>query len=157
MRRATLPITALSVARPRTLGVIICAVALGACAPTFSDLQSARLAGPKRVEITPSYSSVSFSNEGEREKVQDHVGVQVATGISERTDLRLRYELITLGDGESSTIHVLGAGPKFSLAKDRAAFYVPIGFAFGSDIETSETFQVQPTLLLTARSAISLR
>ncbi len=125
----------------------LCVLALGiGCAPTFSELQSARLAGRGRVEITPSYSHTAFSNDGETEKVQDHFGLQLATGVSDKTDLRVRYELIKV---EDDYVNVLGAGPKFGTASERFAFYAPIGFAFGSDIDMSETFQFHPTALVT--------
>ncbi len=66
-------------------------------------------------------------------------------------DFRLRYERISVdldGDG-SFGVNILGFGPKFSLIKDMVAVYVPIGFAFGEDIEVSETWQIHPTLLIT--------
>lgn len=130
------------------IGLALSVGLVSGCAAPFSDLQSARLAGPNRIEVTPSYSTVSFSDEGERERVQDHFGVQVATGVSDRVDLRGRYERISVREADED-VNVLGFGPKFGLVEDRLAFYVPVGFAFGGDIEVSETFQVHPTLLLT--------
>ncbi|HEY3215415.1 MAG TPA: hypothetical protein VGK93_02880 [Candidatus Eisenbacteria bacterium] len=120
----------------------------GCAAPTFSDLQSAKLAGRGRLEITPSYSSVSFVDQGESEKVQDHYGMQLATGVADWVDLRFRYERIEFPeDGEG--FNVVGFGPKVGIATDRVALGVPIGFAFGDDIEVADTFQIHPTLLLT--------
>jgi hypothetical protein len=129
----------------RTIAAALLAgFALSACAPPFADMQSARLAGPKRVELTPGYSSVSFSEDGETEKVQDHFGLQVATGISDRVDLRARFERISVDD---DGVNVIGAGPKVALLPERLALYVPVGFAFGSDIDSGDTWQVHPTLL----------
>ncbi len=45
--------------------------------------------------------------------------------------------------------NVFGIGPKASLIKDGLAAYVPVGFAFGGDVDGIEEFEVQPTLLLT--------
>ena len=128
------------------LGLALAVVALPSCAPTFSELQSARLAGPGRWEVTPSYSSVSFSDEGEREKVQDHFGAQLATGLSDRTDLRFRYEYVDV-DGEA--VHAFGMGPKFGLRPERIAFYIPVGMAFGQDLEPGDLLQIHPTVLVT--------
>jgi hypothetical protein len=114
----------------------------------FSDLQSARLAGPGRLEITPGYSSAGVYSEGESEKVQNHFGVQVATGLSSKVDLRLRYEYVHFTESDEG-VGVLGAGPKFGLVEDRVAIYTPVGFAFGSDLDSSETWQLQPTVLIT--------
>ncbi len=137
---------ALQVAGGKGVFLLACCWALQACAPTFSELQSARLAGPGRVEITPSYSSTSFSSEGESEKVQDHFGVQLATGLSDRVDLRFRYEYI---DVEGEAVHVVGMGPKIRLVPDRVAFYLPVGTALADGLESGETFQLQPTALFT--------
>jgi hypothetical protein len=98
------------------------------------------------LELTPSYSATSWSAEGESEKVQDHVGLQLATGVSEKVDLRVRYEYI---DVDGSGVHVVGAGPKFGLVPDRVAFYVPVGTALGEDIDGGDALQVQPTALFT--------
>lgn len=135
--------------------LLVCLTALfPGCAPVFSELQSAKLVGPGHLEVTPSFSSVSFSSEGESEHIQNHYGIQAGIGINRQMDLRLRYERVSVDlqdmDGdESFGVNVLGFGPKFSLVKDMVAVYVPIGFAFGEDIEVSETWQIHPTLLIT--------
>jgi len=131
------------------VGAAFSAGVLSACAAPFSELQSARLAGPDRIEITPSYSAVVLSDEGESERIQNNFGFQVATGVGDRTDLRLRYERITFRERDADGVHVLGLGPKFGLLPEQVALYIPVGFAFGEGIDTSDTFQVHPTLLLT--------
>lgn len=131
------------------IGVALYIGSLTACVAPFSDLQSARLVGPDRIEVTPSYSAVSLSVDDETEKVQNNFGVQVAMGMSDRADIRFRYERVNFDDSDGEGMNVLGLGPKFGLVTDRVAVYVPVGFAFGDDIETSETIQVHPTLLLT--------
>lgn len=125
------------------------AVLIQGCAPTFSDLQSARTIGKDRVEVTPNYSSVSFTDkDNESGSMQKHLGFQLAYGLAPQTDLRLRYELVwpegsDLADGMS----VVGIGPKFGILKDRIAFYIPIGRAFGEG--TDDTWQLHPTMLFT--------
>ena len=135
------------------ISLLVCLTVLfpGCFAPVFSDLQSAKLAGPGQLEMTPSFSSVSFSSEGESEHVQNHLGIQAGLGVFDIMDFRLRYERLSVDQCDNGTfgVNVLGFGPKFSLVKDWAAFYVPVGFAFGEDIEVSDTWQVHPTLLLT--------
>ncbi|MGB6867171.1 MAG: hypothetical protein WBE11_15910 [Candidatus Aminicenantaceae bacterium] len=132
--------------------LLACVVLLfSRCAPVFSDLQSAKLLGPGNFEATPSFSSVSVSSEGESEHIQNHFGIQAGYGIFSKMDFRLRYERISvdMNSNDSFNVNVLGFGPKFSLLKDWIAFYVPVGFAFGEDIEVSDTWQVHPTLLFT--------
>jgi hypothetical protein len=128
--------------------LIVCTLYVTGCvvAP-FSDIQSAKLVGPGNVEATPHYSSIYSSYEGDSEQVQDNFGMQLGLGITSFMDVRARYELIHVD--EDYNVNVFGFGPKFSLIKDYVAFYTPVGFAFGEDIETSETWQVHPTLLFT--------
>jgi hypothetical protein len=138
------------VSKALILGVA-CA-SLAACVAPFSDFQNARIVGSGEYQLTPSYSYVQSSFDGEREKFQDEFGLQVATGLSERAELRARYHLLSI---EEDQVSVLAVGPKFGLVPDRLAVYAPIGFGFGSDIEVSETFQFQPTLLATMPVATS--
>jgi hypothetical protein len=128
---------------------LVLAVIVSACAPVFSDLQSAKLVGRGKVEVTPGFSSVSFSDDEGSEHVQNHAGLQVAAGLHDKVDLRVRYERVMVEDAEG--INVLGFGPKIQLVKGWAALYVPIGFAFGGDFDTGKTWAVHPTLLLTGQ------
>lgn len=133
-----------------SLTLVLGALIGGACAPPFSELHSARLVGPGRVEITPSYSEVHFSGENGNRTLQTHMGVQLATGIAERADVRFRLERISLSDGDGTTdVFVVGGGPKLEMETDRLAFYLPMGFAFGNGIDPGETLQAHPTILLT--------
>jgi hypothetical protein len=113
----------------------------------FSELQSARLAGVGRHEITPAYSALSVSEEGGSERIQNHFGLHYATGLSSRVDLRARFERVSVVDSEGEGVNVLGIGPKFALVPDRLALYAPVGFGFGSGLEIGDTFQLHPALV----------
>ncbi len=128
-----------------------CLMIVSGCAQPFSDLQSARLAGEGEIEVTGHYSSVSFDNEGTSEKMQDNLGLQLATGIADRTDLRFRYERIDVENADSG-VNVIGFGPKFGIVDDMFSIFLPLGFAFGDDIDVSETWEAHPTVLLTGAS-----
>ena len=131
------------------LGIILLIpIVIQGCAPVFSELQSARTVGKNRVEFTPSYSSVSFAADGEREKTQKHAGLQAAYGISDKIDIRVRYERAWEEGGTMKEGISMGAiGPKFSFVEDKMAFYLPIGRAFGEG--TEDTWQIHPTFLFT--------
>jgi hypothetical protein len=135
------------------LAATICAALLsaGGCVAPFSEMQGARLVGPGNAEITPSYSYVRVSGDGEAEKAQDDFALQLAVGVHERVDLRGRYELIRLsGEGlDYTTFHAVGFGPKIAIVPGRVAFYAPFGLGFGGALETSESLQFQPTALFT--------
>jgi hypothetical protein len=118
-------------------------LAASGCAPVFSEFQSAKLLGPGRQEVTPTVSTVSASGDGGSEHVQNELGVAFGVGVLDRLDLRARYVLV-------EGISVVGFGPKFSLVKDKVALAVPVGFAFGEDVDSGSSWEVHPTLLLTA-------
>jgi hypothetical protein len=128
--------------------------ALSGCAAPFADLQGARLAGKGKVEVAGSFSSVSFAEGGDSGELQREYTAQVATGIGERTDLRIRYTRIgPPGDGSEGGINVFGVGPKFALSNDRFAVALPVGFAVGEDLSVGDTFQVHPTVFFTFPAA----
>lgn len=124
--------------------------ALCGCASPFSDFQTAHVLDRGEVAVTPYYSSQSLFSEGDSGRLQSGYGLMAGAGIGSpyRADLRLRYERIVLDevDGE---FNVVGFGPKFRAGSDAAALYLPVGFAFGGDIETSSTWETQPTFLVT--------
>ena len=142
----------LSVRKSIALIALASALALvTGCVAPFSDLQSAKLVGKGNFEVTPGYSSVSISDEGSSQKIQENYGVQVAYGVTKFMDWRLRYEYLTFDvEDETAKTNIIGFGPKFRLFKNWLAFYVPVGLAFGGDLEdgtSSDTWQVHPTLL----------
>jgi hypothetical protein len=137
----------------RTPIILILGMTIGflKCAPVFSDLQGAGLVGKGRYEITPGFSSVSFSNDDESEHIQNHYGVQVGYGMSDRADIRFRLERIQLdtNGGDPAGATVLGIGPKFGKRHGTVALYLPVGMAFGEDVDEDETIEFHPTVLTT--------
>jgi len=121
---------------------------LSSCAPLFSDMHSARLVGKKEFEITPGYSSVGMTEPGQKTGLSNFLGFQAAYGISDRVELRFRFEHSWLKrsvmeeEDDQVTVNVVGIGPKIRIVKDRLALFLPIGFAEG-------LVEFQPTLLAT--------
>ncbi len=123
-------------------------VLFNGCAPIFSEMQSARTVGKGNIELSGGLSFVSFTEDRETDHVQNHIGLQAAYGLSDAVDLRARYEYLWIDD-DGGKANIFGLGPKFSLLTDRIAGYLPIGFAFGEDIEdSSDSWQIHPTLLV---------
>ena len=133
----------------RAAAVLSLIVLLSACS-TISDLQSARLVGPGELEVTSNYSSASLAYDGESDSIDNHLGVQVATGLMHKVDLRLRYGYLSFPNSDDGS-SFLAFGPKFGVIEDRVAIYAPMGFAFGNDIEVADTWEFHPTILLSHR------
>lgn len=126
-----------------------------ACVPFVADQQGARLVEPGQVEVTPSFSSVSFSAEGETEHIQNQFGLRFAYGASTNVEVRGIYERVTLDEDiglDDSDINLLGAGVKIGLVPDQLALFLPVGVAFGGDLESGDTWTFVPTLLGTWRA-----
>lgn len=142
----------ISMKRPIYAAVVIMTTLVpSACMiPTFSDMQSAKLAGPGRLEVTPGYSMVGSDDpEGGFEFSQNHYAIQVATGLAEGADLRVRYERLQMR-GEDDGANVVAIGPKFAIVPDRLAINLPVGFGFGDGIDAIETLSTHPALIGTA-------
>lgn len=129
--------------------ILVCLLVItNGCVTVFSDFQSARTLGEGNKEVTGNISGVSYSEDGESGYYQTNIGAQFGYGINEKVDLRLRVENMNLdGASENFKYYAIGFGPKFSLIENKMALYVPLGFAFGEDLNTDETFEVHPTLL----------
>lgn len=115
------------------------------CAPVFSD---ARLAGKGRAEITPSLSAAGISADGESRHVVNNFGVHALYGIHDRADLFAGYMRGEIVNDDYGT-NTIEFGPKFGLVRDRVAFALPVGFAFGEDLNTSDSWHFYPTGLFT--------
>jgi hypothetical protein len=126
-----------------TQGIVV--LFLPSCAPVFSEMQSARMIGKNRFEVAGSYSSVSFADDGEQEQVQTNTGVQVGYGISDKVDIRGRFEHIKVNDFDEN-VNVIGFGPKFRLIDRYMSFYIPVGNGLG---DYNDNWQVHPTMLFT--------
>lgn len=128
---------------PRTISpaaLLPLALLCAGCAPVFSELQSAKLVGRHNVEITPSATTVSSSDSDGSEHVQDEFGVQLATGVNDHLDLRARYVRV-------EGVNVVAFGPKVGIVKDHLAFAIPLGLAFGADVDSGDSLQIHPTLI----------
>lgn len=133
---------------PFSLGMIGILFLMQSCAPVFSELQGARMAGKGNVEALPYYTSTSASSDGETDGIQNHAGLQVAYGLSPKVDIRARFENIWEKEGDfGDGISIFGIGPKFSLLENNIAFYLPIGRALGDG--TSDSWELIPTMLFT--------
>ena len=86
---------------------------------------------------------------GNVENNQNHIGLQAAYGITDHFDMRMRYEYLWVAD-EGGNVNVIGFGPKLEAIENWLSFYVPLGFAFGGDLEdrdAMDTWEIHPTVL----------
>jgi hypothetical protein len=116
-----------------------------ACAPVFSD---ARLVGTGRAEITPALSATGLTEGGDSHHLANNFSVHAMYGVHDRADLFLGYARTELEIGDAGT-NVIEFGPKLGIVRDRLAFALPVGLAFGGGMDTNDTWHFYPTALFT--------
>ena len=92
--------------------LVIVLFILSNCAPVTSDMQSAKLTGKGGMELTIDKGTLDYdSDENQISEIQDNLGLLFAYGLSEKFDLRGRYESINLNnidnDGDEITKYSL--------------------------------------------------
>ncbi len=125
------------------LAVVVALVAGQGCAAV--SFQDAKMVGKGKVEVTPMVSRVGFSDEGESEAIGTGYGGMISAGVSDKLDFIAGYQRFKPSDANGGGINLGGLGPKISLVKDKAALLLPVTFAFGNDVDVSESIQVSST------------
>jgi hypothetical protein len=123
----------------------LAAIVVAGCAPVYQD---ARMLGPGRLEVTPSFSGNAVIESDEIDYGFHSLGVNAQFGVADRFDVGLGYARLEDVDFRGG-LNSFGFGPKFGIVADRFAISVPVGFLFGDEVPTSETWQIQPTALFT--------
>lgn len=110
-----------------------------------SNFQGARSVGKGNAEMTAFYSNVGVAYDGESNKIFNNFGFQSGLGLSNLTELRVRYDRFNFNEGKGDGINGLTIGPKFSSESGKFAFYLPVGFNFGDGAD--KNWMTDPTLI----------
>jgi hypothetical protein len=115
-------------------------------AQIYGEYQSARVLGKGRVEATVYYTTATINYNGDSRRVFNFLGLQSGIGLSERLELRIRYDRLYFVDGEiDEGSNLVFLAPKYSLLKDRISATLPIFLMFSEG--GSGNWQLQPALL----------
>jgi hypothetical protein len=121
-----------------------------ALAQYSSVFQSAKSVGKGNGEFTLQYSNIGYGYDGNSEKYFDNLGFLVGLGITELTEIRVRYDRLGyFSEGMDFGLNSLMVGPKFSEQSGIFAFYLPVGFAFSEGNENS--WMANPAILFSIR------
>ncbi len=124
-----------------------CLVLLTGCY-CFSNHQSARLLKPGQRELTPSFGKTSYTLENDRNDLGNQWGLEAALGTGPKMNLRARYSRFVFPEGDSD-YNFFSLGPKFGGPGGQFALELPFGTFFGEGLDAGQSFQIQPTALLT--------
>ncbi len=111
-----------------------------------SSFQSAESVGKGRFETTILYSSLSAGYEGERDGIINDFGFFGGFGLSDKTEIRVRYDKYAFKESDGQGLNNIMAGPKFSSESGNFAFYLPVGLQFEKDSES--TWMSEPSFIL---------
>ena len=108
------------------------------CAPVFNEFQSADTVGKDNTRITTYMSTSKFlpdddSGDSSAQDMNDNIGIRIAYGINDVSDIHLKLEKID-GNGGFIDGSIYSLGFKYflynnELEKYRASFYLPITYA----------------------------
>lgn len=123
----------------RTAALLLASFSLHQCVVPY---ETARMLPKGEVELKGSFTHVRASFDGDSEKADNGVGLGVGYGVSDKVNIKFRYENLK----NEGSINFISFGPKFALKQDRVAAALPIGMFF--DEGESEWF-ISPMLLFT--------
>jgi hypothetical protein len=128
----------------------------GCFVPVNSLYESSKTLGKGNGELLGSYTNYS----GEGDQLSSNFGFRAGIGLSEKTDLKIRYEnmntSVEVWDDEElfSTGHFISLIPKFGFKNPHMALLSPLSLYMlssgeGSSKENNSIFSVSPTFLYT--------
>lgn len=123
----------------------VLAVSLFSFTRCIVPYESARMLPKGGTELKAAYTYVRVTERGEGEKLNDGLGLGLGYGVTNRVNLKVRYERISVEEGAS--INYLVFGPKIALIPNKIAAMLPIGAYFE---EGESTWGIHPALLFTA-------
>lgn len=95
-----------------------------------STFQNAQPVGKGNWEITGWYNSTSAGYDGESDGVLNIFGIMTGVGLSDQTEIRVRYDRMAFKESDGDGLNNIMVGPKFSNKSGKFAFYLPLGIAF---------------------------
>ena len=115
-----------------------------ACVAPFSEMQSAGTLGSNNQELTGLYSGIYWNDDSTRTTIQTDVGFLAGFGLTQRLDLRFRWEMIQI-EGNNRADDIFSLGPKYGVIPHYLSVFLPVGFLVGN----SNSGEFHPTLLAT--------
>ena len=128
----------------RTAILLFATLFLSRCVAPY---ESARMLPKGTSEVKAGYTQTRFYDGADAGKLDDGWGVGFGYGLTDRFNLKVRYERFYSDEGRGN---YLGAGPKLAIIPNRIAAALPFSLFFG---EQSQTWAVSPMLLFTLPNA----
>ncbi len=119
-------------------------------APVNSSYESAKTLGKGNTEVMGLYSHYIASGDGESENSNDNIGFRVGHGVSDNSDISLRYIRMNSALEGGINANYLALAFKYSLMENIIAASLPVGaYFYSADGDSESTFFISPKLLFT--------
>jgi hypothetical protein len=126
-------------------------------APVNNHFEKAGTLQKGNVELAGHYTTYSARVEGESEPANDNVGFRIGYGVSDKFDLKFRYERLIPAyvSDEFKGANYISIVPKISLKKNTIAFLLPFSYYFykitDEDARTTKehVYSIAPQFLFT--------
>jgi hypothetical protein len=145
------------------------AVFLFSCAfaPVNTQFEKAGTLKKNNLELTGSFSSYSIVGDGGAAKTNNNVGFRVGYGISDKFDLKLRYERLMISsdlksediyDGEFKGVNYISIIPKIAIIPKKLSLLIPVNhYSYKENFDSVKSHvsinSVAPQLIYTFTNA----
>lgn len=151
-----------------TLSSFLCAILFScAFAPVNNQYEKAGTLKKGNLELAGSFTGYSVAGGGESGSSNNNFGFRVGYGISDKFDLKLRYERLIPaagfnsdfnGDEEIKAINYFSIVPKFALIPEKLSLLVPVSHYSYKEVFNGEEFNaslnsITPQLIYTLSNA----
>ena len=152
MRKATLTIALLTTAVYMTSCISI--------APVHSSFEKAGTLGKGNIEASGSYSKYIVGIDSESEPINYNIGFRAGYGVSDKFDIKLRYENLLLNEkvpGVDFKASYFSVIPKVNFTPGKLALFVPLSMYRFKSVENGDSYKstsysIAPHLITTFTS-----
>lgn len=131
-----------------SLSLAVLLLMLGSCvAPINSSFESARSLGKKNTELMGAYSHYNANGDGKSESYNNNYGLRVGYGISDRMDMKFRFEYLASAVDDGINATYFEVAPKYALINKWLSGSVPIGVYLYDADGLESIFVVSPKML----------
>ena len=134
-----------------------CTASCVTVAPVHGNYEKAGTLGKGNLELSGNYSHYVAGAEGNSEPVNNNIGVRAGIGLSDKIDLKIRYEKLMPVASEPDAkfkANYFSLVPKFNFVQNKLSLFVPLSMyrfkvesAYGNSKSTS--YSIAPHLIHT--------
>jgi hypothetical protein len=142
------------------LPLAVASLSLFSCitvAPVHGSYEKAGTLGKGNVELSGNYSRYVVGGDGESEALNNNVGIRAGFGLSNKVDLKVRYEKLMVvhkEDDADFNANYYSVIPKFNFIPGKLSLFVPVSMyqfktTTSDGVYKSSSYSIAPHLIRT--------